>query len=211
MPAARASRPEDSTRRRIMVHLRRGASTVEEMANAVGTSDNAVRSHLSALERDGLVKNSGVRRGAGVGKPATLYELTASAELAFSRAYPSVLTAVLDTMVNELGTDQAKSLLRYVGDVLATTMGGAAHGDLRKRANAAAAALNALGGDVDVHADGDGYVLQGHGCPLSATVARRPEACHTVESLVAGVSGATVHEECAHGDRPQCRFRLTAN
>ena len=75
-----------STRGRIAAYLRRGAFSVEEIAKHVGTTRNAVRAHLSALERDGLVRTSGVRRGTGAGKPATLYTLTTDAELMFSRA-----------------------------------------------------------------------------------------------------------------------------
>src|SRR5207249_6425780 len=52
-----------STRGRIVQLLRRATSTVDELAEALGLTDNAVRAHLAILERDGLVQQKGVRRG----------------------------------------------------------------------------------------------------------------------------------------------------
>ena len=56
--------------------------TVDELASAIGVTDNAVRLHLTALERDGLVRAEGVRREGSVGKPATLYAVTPDAQVA---------------------------------------------------------------------------------------------------------------------------------
>src|ERR671928_1702040 len=70
-----------STRGRIVALLRRTARTVDELAAALDLTDNAVRAHLATLERDGLVEQQGVRRGAG--KPAAAYALTLEAEHLF--------------------------------------------------------------------------------------------------------------------------------
>jgi predicted ArsR family transcriptional regulator len=46
--------------------LRRSGRTVEELARALGLTDNGIRAHLAALERDGIVRQRGsVRRGSG--------------------------------------------------------------------------------------------------------------------------------------------------
>src|SRR3712207_8581849 len=49
----------ETTRGQIVALLRRGTRTVEELAAALGLTDNAVRAHLAALERDGLVRQAG--------------------------------------------------------------------------------------------------------------------------------------------------------
>ena len=54
-----------STKGQVAALLSRGVATVEELARELGLTDNAVRSHLAALERDGLVAQTGVRRGTG--------------------------------------------------------------------------------------------------------------------------------------------------
>ncbi|MFL5666689.1 MAG: ArsR family transcriptional regulator, partial [Ktedonobacteraceae bacterium] len=48
-----------STRGHIITLLRRAGHTVDELARALQLTDNAVRSHLATLERDGLVRQSG--------------------------------------------------------------------------------------------------------------------------------------------------------
>ena len=47
-----------STRGRIILLLRGGSSTVNELAAALGLTDNAVRTQLISLERDGLYRAS---------------------------------------------------------------------------------------------------------------------------------------------------------
>ena len=57
------------TRARLVRMVRRAALTVGELAEGLGISQNAVRSHVAAAERDGLVRLAGVQRSTG-GKPA---------------------------------------------------------------------------------------------------------------------------------------------
>src|SRR6266487_4983351 len=78
-----------STRGRIVTLLRRSSHTVEELAQALDLTDNAVRAHLATLERDGLVHQHGKRRSSS--KPASVYDLTPAAEELFSKAYGPVL------------------------------------------------------------------------------------------------------------------------
>lgn len=198
----------EGTRGRIVALLRRGARTVEELAQSVELTDNAVRSQLTSLERDGLVRQDGVRRGSGAGKPAVLYALHPDAEALFSAAYPPVLTALLDAMVEELPRARTDALLRSVGQRLAAGAGGEARGSLKERVRTAAGILTALGGEVDVVVEKGVQTIRGHGCPLSATVSRRPETCRAIETLLSEVVGASVRECCDHGERPRCCFKV---
>ena len=199
----------ESTRGQILSLMRRGPRTVEELAAAVELSDNAVRNHLSTLERDRLVRQAGVRRTAGAGKPAVLYELHPDAEPLFSRAYPSVLSTVLEAVVNNFPPEQAEQLLRDVGRRLAVQLGGRGTGTIDQRARGAAAVMTALGGDVDVVRESGVTHIRGSGCPLSAAVSKAPELCLAMETLVAEVAGADARTCCTHGDRPQCCFAIT--
>ena len=99
-----------STRGQIITLLRRATRTVEELAQTLGLTDNAVRAHLSSLERDGLVEQSGVRRGSG--KPSFTYDLSAEAERLFPKPYTAVLSALLDVLSEEISTEQIENLLR---------------------------------------------------------------------------------------------------
>ena len=207
-PADLGRRFLETTRGQVVALLRRGARTVEELAQSLELTDNAVRNHLATLERDGLVRSSGVRRGPGAGKPAVLYELDPDADPLFSRAYPPVLTTVLDVVLAELPAEQAAGVLHEVGRRLAASSGGTASGSLEARVRAAAAVLTSLGGEVDVVSDDGALRLRGWACPLSATVSRRPELCAAVETMVAEITGAPARQCCEHGARPRCCFAI---
>lgn len=194
------------TRGRIIALLRRGASTVEELAASLGVTDNAVRTHLQLLEREGVVRATGTRRGKGAGKPATTYEIAESAEPSLSAAYAPVLTALLETLADRMPAEQLDALLREAGRRLGPVR--PKSGSLDGRVRAAAALLSSLGSEIDVERGPDGYLLRGHACPLAAAVRRHPIACHAVEELVAGVVGAPVRERCDRTSAPRCRFQV---
>jgi len=124
-------------RGRIIALLRRGASTVEELASALGVTDNAVRAHLQLLEREGVVRATGSRQGPGAGKPATTYEITTGGESALSSAYAPVLTALLQALAERTSPEELDELLREVGRRMGPS--GAQKGSLDTRVRAAAA------------------------------------------------------------------------
>jgi predicted ArsR family transcriptional regulator len=202
-----SSRFLETTRGRVVTQLRRGPSAVEELARGLGLTDNAIRAHLATLERDGLVRQAGTRRGPGAGKPAIIYELAPDAEVRLSRAYAPVLTELLEELTGRLPPKQAEALLLAVGRRLGRRAP-RQNGTLKERVQVAVAMLNELGGDASVESDPSGLRIRGCGCPLSAAVARRPEACRAVEGLLSEVIGARVIQCCEHGPRPRCCFTI---
>lgn len=196
-----------TTRGRVITRLRRGACTVEELAGGLGLTDNAIRPHLTTLERDGLVRQTGSRRGPRAGKPALVYELTPDAETRLSRAYAPVLTSLLEELTGRLEPEQTEALLLAVGRRLGAAVPRPT-GTLDERVGDAVALLNELGGDASVESDSAGLRIRGCGCPLSAAVARRPETCRAVEGLLSEVIGVPVVQCCEHGPRPRCCFTI---
>ena len=207
MPGKRRSNSSsDRTRGRILALLREGSWTVDDLADHLGLTDNAVRFHLDALEQAGSVEKNGVRR-LGVGQPAALYSLSNSAEEAFSRAYAPVLIATLAELRDRMSPVELVRLLKRIGRRLAR--GAApAMGSLASRANHASQVLNALGGVTVVEKKADGYQIVGRACPLARAVAEDHCVCAAVTSLVADVVGAEVTECCDRSGRPKCRFEI---
>ncbi len=194
-----------STRGQIVALLRRASRTVEELARALGLTDNAIRAHLAALERDGLVRQQGVRRGGG--KPAYAYALTPEAERLFPKAYGPVLRQLLDVLAERLGPAESEALLRAVGRRLAAGQTVPA-GDLRARLAVAVAVLNDLGGLAELE-EGDGaFVIRGYSCPLAAVTPGHPEVCKLAETLLTEVVGTSVRECCDRGEPPLCQFAV---
>ena len=102
-----------STKGRIVSLLRGAARTVNDLAGALALTDNAVRAQLTALERDGLVRKSGVRRG--LRKPHQEYELTPEAEHLFPKPYAPVLSELVAALKGRLPPETVDELLREVG------------------------------------------------------------------------------------------------
>src|ERR1051326_4598407 len=107
----------ESTRGRIVSLLRGGTGTVNELAQQLELTDNAVRAHLLTLERDGLVRQSGVQRGPR--KPHYSYELTPEAERLFPKAYDALLNQLITTLKGRLPPSALEEVLREVGRSIA--------------------------------------------------------------------------------------------
>ncbi len=147
----------ESTRGRIVTMLRRAGRTVDELAPAVGLTDNGVRAHLATLERDGLVQQRGVVRRGGSGKPAYVYELTPQAEELFPKAYEPVLRQLLDVLTERVGPEESEALLRSVGHRIAEEQTVPANG-VHARLEAAVDVLNELGSLAELE-ERDGSAL----------------------------------------------------
>jgi predicted ArsR family transcriptional regulator len=201
----------ESTRGRVVTLLRRADFTVEELARELALTNNGVRAHLATLERDGIVRQSGVvRRESGGGKPAYVYELTPEAEDLFPKAYEPVLHRLLDVLAEQLESDESEALLRLVGRLMAEEQTVPTDG-VRARLETAAGVLNDLGGLAELEERDGAFVIRGYSCPLAAVTPDHPEVCRMAETLITELVGVPVHEHCDRGERPRCFFELTSS
>ena len=200
----------NSTRGQIVRLMRGAALTVEDLAASLGLTDNAVRAHLTTLERDGLVKLEGVRRGSR--KPHFTYALTPAAEDLFPKSYDSLVTVLLGVLKEKVTPRELREVLREVGRKLAGLKITKVSKDsgLAARTREAVELLEALGGAPRMETDGDKFRIQSASCPLAAAVESHPEACSVAEALVAQVTGANVREKCNKTEMPpRCSFEIS--
>lgn len=196
------------TKGRIVALLRRTSLTVPELAAELGVSGNAVRGHVAALERDGLVEVAGRERDTG-GKPARRYRVTGAGEELFPKAYTLVLDQLLTVLAERDGEARVRDLLDEVASRSLPPVDPEA--PMSKRVRTAAGVLEALGGELEIEDRPDGWLLRGAGCPLSGVVGDHPALCGLVQGLIAGVTGADVEECCDRSERPACRFWVLAS
>jgi DeoR family suf operon transcriptional repressor len=96
-----------SARRSLVTAIKHeGEIRAEDLAAALGITPSAVRQHLSALERDGLVTHREVRQGPG--RPKHLFRLTSRADALFPRAYGELA----DELLGYLGEDEPDAVER---------------------------------------------------------------------------------------------------
>ena len=194
-----------STRGRVLALLRGEGKSVNELAAELELTDNAVRAHLTALERDGLIRRQGVRRG--FRKPEQVYTVTQTAAQFFPRAH-ELLLAQLVTVLKDRDADSARDILTEVGRRIGS--GYAAGVDKSKgRVDIALKALADIGGVVELSTTGKVSTIRGAGCPLVALTRLHPEVCALATALLSEILGVDVVEACERGDSPRCRFSFT--
>lgn len=205
MPTKLDRRFMESTRGRVVSLLRGEPRTVEELAGLLELTDNAVRAHLTTLERDGIVRQSGVRRG--LRKPHFTYSLTPEAEKLFPKAYDALLNQLIAVLKGRLKEEELDGVLREVGQSMAAGTPDAGD-DLESRVQTALRALERVGGAARAEQDGESFVISSGGCPFADAVSAHPEVCRLAESLIAEIVRAPVKERCDRAGAPRCRFEI---
>jgi len=197
----------DTSRGRIVSLLQRGPLTADDIASKLELSASGVRTQITAMERDGVVRRRGSRAGAT--RPSRVFELTPEVEQLLSQAYIPLLTQLVDVFAETLPERQVDALMRQVGEKLARQVSGARlSGSLRARVVRASEVLNNDLGAVTRVEENGRYVIRGEGCPLSALTGKHPAVCRAMESLVKELVGAPVHECCERSQRPRCCFAI---
>jgi predicted ArsR family transcriptional regulator len=199
-----------STRGRIILLLRTDNRTVNELAAAVGLSNNAVRTHLDRLERDGLVHPSGTRPGTR--KPNITYGLTSEAERLFPKMYGPILRQLLDVLAERLPAKKLEDIVRTAGHRMAAEHRSAVKAaKLEDRVAEAIAVLGEGGGACKSERNDGKLVVRCFDCPLAAAVAGHPEVCRLVETMLSDLLGVRVHQRCPAQPTPQCYFEIDAD
>jgi len=198
----------DTSRGRIVMLLRMGGLTADDIAARLGLTRSAVRFQLVAMERDGVVGRAGKRPGTT--RPSYVYELTREVELLLSKAYIPVLTQLVDVFAEALPAQHLEALLRRAGKRLARELsrGKRIAGNLKARVARASELMNHdLGALTRVESNGK-IVIRGAGCPLAALTGKHRGVCLAMESAVAEIVGVPVRECCDRDERPRCCFEI---
>lgn len=195
-----------STRGRIVLLLRSSAKTVNDLAEALNITDNAVRAHLLSLERDQLIRLGGTIPGAR--KPHAIYELTDSARDHFPRPYGSILKRFLSVLKSRISGRAIAEDLQETGRQMA---GDVAIDPTTDRLESCVATLQELGGGAQIVRHNGTTSIESDSCPFGEIVAEHPEVCRLAESMVQEIVGKTVRETCDRTARPKCRFLIGAD
>ncbi len=193
------------TRGRIIDLIRRSRPTATEIAAELDLTYNAVRVHLTALERDGLIRKAGLRRGGT--RPSAIYELAPGVDDALSRAYMPFASHLMRALGDRLPDQELTQLMRNVGRRLAAEWA-RPRGPLLQRVDAASALLQELGAPNEVERSADAVRIRGFGCLLAAAVQGKPHVCRAMESLLRELVGTPVRECCERGEHPRCCFEI---
>lgn len=206
MTMARADRRFfESTRGRIVLLLRGNNLTVNDLAQELGLTDNAVRAHLLSLERDGLVVQHGTVKG--FRKPHFIYGLSANARELFPKPYGLLFNRLLSSLKASLSRAAFISGIREVGRSIGAENKPVNNGR-QEKLDQAIAALEALGGSAVIDESGVETVIRSESCPFAEAVSEHPEVCKASEAMVEEIVGTKVTEVCDRTSTPKCRFQV---
>lgn len=193
------------SRWQIILSLRKRPQGVKELSKELGVTDNAIRPHLSFLERDGLVEQKGIKQSGG--KPAHIYELTEEAEQLFPKAYGVLLANMLSELRENLSDTEFTSIIIATADRLSKRWR-PANGDILNRMETGIDVLNELGGLAEIfREDGKDY-MKGYSCPLSDATKDHHEVCHLAEVLLKDLTGLELERCCTYDPKPKCCFQV---
>ena len=195
----------ESTRGQIVLRLRSGSKTVNELSAELKLTDNAIRANLLTLERDRLVEQTGSVKG--FRKPHFAYALTDEARHLFPRAYDSLLVGLLAVLKERLSTTTMTNMLRDLGRRFGS--GRSAPGDdAAARLADTLHALEELGGHARIVTENGKVLIKSDACPFAEAVSEHPEVCHVAESMIGEIVGHSVKEICDRNGSPKCCFDL---
>jgi predicted ArsR family transcriptional regulator len=186
--------------------------TVDALSERLRITRNAVRQHLAALERDGLVA-AGATRPSG-GRPRQLYVLTDKGKELFPRHYSWFAQLVVEALKREHGAEGLRERLAAIGASVGQqlrTQHPALAGPAPKVAKLAAV-MDELGYDASSAATADGApVVEADNCVVHELAVKNPEICHFDLAMMSAFADSEVeHQECMARGGNVCRFRFTA-
>jgi predicted ArsR family transcriptional regulator len=218
----------ESSREAILDILRRreGAS-VDDLSHELGLAGATVRRHLDVLMRDGYVRATQVRGGAG--RPRYAFFITEAGAELFPHHYVRLTRRLIDEIMSlapeettgRQGTELADLIFEKMAERLAREYAPRVEGQtVEERVRSTARLLAGEGLDFEIVAGEQDVRLFGRGCPcqrLGGLAATQPEvpshgACEHDRRLLERVVGAPVTaltaEELPH--EFMCGYRVAA-
>jgi predicted ArsR family transcriptional regulator len=182
---------------------------VAEVAAQLGVTDNAVRAQLQRLQRDGLARRAGSRRG--VSKPHAEYELTVRGRELFPRAYEPVLDKLVDVLTERLPKRLARDLILRTGRRLLSEHLQELHGrNPRQRLAEIISKLDGSSLGVELTEGSGKTIVRSCSCPLTSLTAAHPEVCQLFARLLGEALRADVREKCEREGVPRCCFEVAS-
>ncbi|MGH8487077.1 MAG: helix-turn-helix transcriptional regulator [Pseudomonas sp.] len=180
--------------------------SIEELASQLSVTRTAVRQHLAALERDGLVVRGALR--ATGRRPEQLYRLSAHGRELFPRHYHLLANLLINEVAGLIGHDALVSLMRSMGKKMAEDLSA-----VRLDEQQIAAHMKAVGYEAEVffRTTSDTQIVA-HNCVFHQLAEAHPEICELDLALIGSLGGGEVqHLECMLRGGQVCRFELKRN
>ena len=182
------------TKHRLLERLKRATSaSAADLAEEFGFTDTAIRQHLEALERNGLVERF-TTAPSGRGRPPLAWRVTAASAHAFPDRHADLTVELLDAVRNELGDKALASVLEARSARQKARYASGTHGtNLLANVTELARVRSQEGYLAEAHESPDGsVVLVEHHCPIADAARSCQGLCSAELDVFSAVLGPTV-------------------
>ena len=194
--------------RRVLTYLKLvGRCEVKAIAGSLQVTGMAVRYHLAVLEKAGLVKTARERRG--VGRPHTVYSLSASADAFFPKEYESLASNLIRSIAVLDGESTVARLFEHMKKAeVARYCSRMAGKPLRRRVAEMAKIMTEVGYMAKWRQlDARTFQITEYNCAISCVAQQCQQACEAELDMMQKLLNAAVSrkEHMVAGDST-CRY-----
>lgn len=200
-------------RKQLLRHLfrKKAGATVKELVQVLGVTRTAVRQHLAALKRDGLV-TPGATLPSG-GRPKRLVMLTPAGREMLPRHYAWFGELVTDAVEQHRQTASLAAALRRIAAAVVARQGPPPKLEESFQAvEKLSAFMDRLGYDARPTHDADGRpAIEANHCMFHELAKKHPAICQFDLAVLSAYAGRRVElQECMVRGGHVCRFRFTS-
>ncbi|HJY29952.1 MAG TPA: metalloregulator ArsR/SmtB family transcription factor [Pyrinomonadaceae bacterium] len=212
--STRVQVPSERRTRRAIAKLLKTDGPIDsaQLAERLGLTAMAIRQHLYALQREGLVTHE--ERRVPIGRPAKFWRLTRDADHLFPEAYAELSVALIDSVKDAFGDEGLERVLTSRCARQRVDYGKRIKpGDsLEKKLKELAKVRTEEGYMAEIRKEGkESFLLVENHCPICAAANACQGFCSTELDLFRSVLGAGVSVERAEhiikGDQ-RCVYRI---
>ncbi len=188
----------------------RAGLSIDEIANSLNISRNAVQQHISSLERDDYIQTGELKKTAG--RPVRTFILTETGLNYFPKQYAWFSELVISDLKNEMGSDALKAYLQKLGNTLAQSLLPRFEGkQTENRITELATIMEDLGFQVSATKDsttGDQYI-NACNCIYHDIAQKHSEICELDKTLISTLLNKDIElVECMAKGEHVCRFKV---
>lgn len=185
---------------------RKQAASAETISAQLGITPNAVRQHLTHLEREGLVRSVPVKSKRG--RPSLMFSLTDKADVAFPKRYGQLATMVLNELSEIGGPDLLDQVFERIADRYAGTVGSQIQGlSFEEKLKRVVDWIGRAGTLVEKTETPEGVQVIIHNCPFRNTALKYPQVCTITPRLLVKLLDVQVSQAASiHRRDPYCSF-----
>ena len=196
-------------KQRLCEHLKmQGPTSIRDLMQALKISENAVRHHLTALERDGYLHAVDDQPREGAGRRAKLYGLTQTAESLFPKYYAELLELILAEAEHQTMLDPlVGSLVKRLADQIRPKLENLSH---EERILLAAEQLNLGGNLTQLERTPGGWELRAYNCPYLAVGCRFEAVCNIAPRVLSIATGLVAERVvCQRDGKAACHVLIS--